>query len=211
MKSVFITGGIGSGKSEVCRYLAWRGVPVYDADSETKALYERDPALVSRLCDALGQPLCDADGRLDRRRLAALVFHDEAALATLERIVHPAVLADFLRWRDAQEERAHEGNVPFVVMESAIVLDKALFHGIADRVILVDAPLEVRIARAAARDGVEPEAIRARAAAQHFPASAAAGLSGCRIDAVITNTGSLDELHAATDRVFAGLWTIPER
>lgn len=200
MKTVFITGGIGSGKSEVCRYLTWQGVPVYDSDAETKALYDRDPALVSRLSDALGCPLRSADGRLDRRKLASLIFNDSAALATLEGIVHPAVLEDFLHWRDAQDDTPHYGSVSFVVMESALVLDKPLFRGVADRIILVEAPLELRIARAAARDGASPDAIRARIAAQS-PTSQA-----LPVDAVISNTGTIDDLHAATDRVFAALW-----
>lgn len=200
MKTVFITGGIGSGKSEVCRYLAWQGIPVYDSDAETKTLYERDPVLVSHLEEALGQPLRGDDGRLDRRKLASLIFNDSTARATLEGIVHPAVLEDFLRWRDAQDETPHYGSVPFVVMESALVLDKPIFRGIADRIILVEAPLELRIARAAARDGASPEAILARIASQ-TPTSQA-----LPVDAVIPNTGTLDELHAVTDRVFATLW-----
>lgn len=203
MKTVFITGGIGSGKSEVCRYLSWQGVPVYDSDAETKALYERDPALLPRLEEALGQPLRAGDGRLDRRKLASLIFGNAGALATLESIVHPAVLADFLRWKLAQDDTPHYGRVPFVVMESAIVCDKALFRGVADRIILVEAPLELRIARAAARDGASPDAIRTRIAAQ------ASGNQVLPIDAIIPNNGSLEELHAATDRVFAGLWTLP--
>ena len=64
METVIITGGIGSGKSRVCAYLASRGVPVYDSDARTKSLYERHPDLVDRMEEALGVPLRDAQGSL---------------------------------------------------------------------------------------------------------------------------------------------------
>ena len=194
MKTVFITGGIGSGKSEVCRYLAWQGIPVYDSDRETKSLYDRDPDLTGRLSAALGIPLRDGDGRLDRGRLAALVFRNPAALETLEGIVHPAVRDDFIAWRERQD-----GSVPFVVMESAIAAEKPLFRDLADKVVRVEAPEAVRLSRAAARDGVSPEAIRARMKNQPTDNQL------LPIDYILRNDGTLDELHAAADRLLAAL------
>ena len=99
MKTLVVTGGIGSGKSLVCSFLAERGLPVYDSDSRTKMLYDSSPELLARIGDAVGTDVTGADGRLDRKRLASVVFSDGERLEALERVVHPAVLDDFYRWK----------------------------------------------------------------------------------------------------------------
>jgi len=184
MKTVLITGGIGSGKSEVCRRILSRGYPVYDSDTRAKCLYDEVPGLPARVDAALGGGVLDAGGRVDRRALAAAVFADPAALRKLEAVIHPEVLADFLRWRDAQEADA-------VFMESAIAGSSPLFAGLFDAVILVDAPEDIRVERACRRDSSRREAVRERVRAQDFGA--------LRPDAVIFNDGNLQELHARTD------------
>ena len=98
MKTVILTGGIGSGKSAVCACLRARGVPVYDSDSRTKSLYDRDPALVGRLESVLGTGLRTAEGRLDRRRLAEVIFSDPDRRAAVEAGGPPAAPAGFRRW-----------------------------------------------------------------------------------------------------------------
>jgi dephospho-CoA kinase len=199
MKTVILTGGIGSGKSAVCACLRARGVPVYDSDSRTKSLYDRDPALVGRLEAVLGVGLRTADGRLDRRRLAGLIFSDPARKAAVEAIVHPAVLADFRRWKRWQRPKGWTyGPVPFVVLESAIILSCPVFDGIGDRTVLVDADEEVRLRRAVARDGSDPEDVLRRIRQQHFDLS--------RVDAVLRNDASLEALSVETDRVFLNLF-----
>jgi dephospho-CoA kinase len=199
MKTVILTGGMGSGKSAVCAVLKARGVPVYDSDSRTKSLYDRDPALVGALEAALGTGLRAADGRLDRAKLASLIFQDPALKATVEAIVHPAVLADFRRWKRWHRPKGWTyGPVPFVVLESAIILSCPVFDGVGDRTVLVDASEEVRLARAVARDGSAPEAVLRRIRQQRFDLS--------RVDAVIPNDGSLEDLAAAADRVFLNLF-----
>ena len=199
MKTVILTGGMGSGKSAVCAVLKARGVPVYDSDSRTKSLYDRDPALVGALEAALGTGLRAADGRLDRAKLASLIFQDPARKATVEAIVHPAVLADFRRWKRWHRPKGWTyGPVPFVVLESAIILSCPVFDGVGDRTVLVDASEEVRLARAVARDGSAPEAVLRRIRQQRFDLS--------RVDAVIPNDGSLEDLAAAADRVFLNLF-----
>ena len=144
MKTVLVTGGIGSGKSAVCAYLASRGVPVYDSDSRTKALYTSDPALLPALESALGISLRDASGKFDRHALAAVIFADTDARTTLEKIVYPAVLRDFLSWREACSHApwCGYGTVPFVVMESAVAAHKAPFDAVFDKIVAVAAPLE---------------------------------------------------------------------
>lgn len=193
MKTLVVTGGIGSGKSLVCQYLSQQGIPVYDADARTKRLYDEDPTLIPALEQALGLPLRDASGQWDRKALASAVFGDEKRLATLEAVVHPRVYDDFVRWRDSQPATA-----PFVVMESAIFLQKPLFRPLADRVLLVDAPEGVRLQRVASRDGMAPEAVRQRMAAQTVDASAA--------DAVVVNDGSPAELRTRVDEILKTIW-----
>ena len=193
MKTLVVTGGIGSGKSEVCALLSERGIPVYDSDARTKRLYDGDPTLVPALEQALGLSLRDAEGRLDRKALADAVFGDPARLSALEAIVHPRVYDDFVRWRDAQP-----ASVPFVVMESAIFLQKPLFRPLADRVLLVDAPEEMRLERVCGRDGLDPDAVRQRMRAQRVDAEAA--------DAVLVNDGSRTDLAARLGAVLETIW-----
>ena len=199
MKTVILTGGMGSGKSAVAAVLKARGVPVYDSDSRTKSLYDRDPALVGRLEEARGAGLRNAEGRLDRAKLASLIFSDPQRKAAVEAIVHPAVLEDFRRWKRWQRPKGWTyGPVPFVVLESAIILSCPVFDGVGDRTVLVDAPESVRLARSVARDGSDPESALRRIRGQRFDLS--------RVDAVLRNDGPLQALSAETDRVFLNLF-----
>lgn len=199
MKTVIVTGGIGSGKSAVCDLLRARGIPVYDSDRRVKELYDTVPGLVSRLESALGMVLRDAHGLLDRAALAARIFSDDAARQTLEAVVYPLVLEDFLAWRDRQ------AGVPFVVLESAVILSKPVFDGLADAVVVVTAPEPVRVARVMARDGLSAAAVRARLAAQQEPAAlldAARGSGPACPVHVLENAGTLEDLSAALDRLW---------
>ena len=187
MLTVIVTGGIGSGKSAVCALLRKRGIPVYDSDSRVKELYVCRRSLVPRLEKALGSPLRQADGTLDKACLAALIFSDEAARETLESIVYPILLKDFQSWRSRQK-------APFVVLESAIILTKPVFDGLADAVVLVDAPDELRIQRTMQRDGLSLEAVLRRISAQDIPME--------KVDVTLMNDGTLEDLSAAVERVF---------
>ena len=199
MKTVILTGGMGSGKSAVSALLKARGVPVYDSDSRTKTLYDRNPALVGRLEAVLDTGLRAADGRLDRTKLASFIFSDPAKKAAVEAAVHPAVLEDFRRWKRWQRPKGWTyGPVPFVVLESAIILSCPVFDGVGDRTVLVDAPEAVRLTRAVARDGSDPEAALRRIQSQRFDLA--------RVDAVLRNDDTLDALAAETDRVFLNLF-----
>lgn len=155
-----VTGGIGSGKSVVCRLLQMLGVPVYDSDSRAKWLMANSLSLRERLCARFGAEIYEG-GVLQRRVLAERVFSDTEALAALNAIVHPAVAEDFCVW---SAEREAEG-ADVVVLESAILLSSG-FDRFVDRCVAVVAPEELRVARAVARDGASVEQIEARIAAQ---------------------------------------------
>lgn len=130
MRTVLVTGAIGSGKSEVCRYLASKGYPVYDSDSRTKALYDKVPWLKSKIEETLGVPFSGI----------SIIFRDDAKREALEALVYPLVVADFNEWRDAQD-------CGTVFLESALALDKPAFDGLYDEVLLVEADKEKRALR----------------------------------------------------------------
>ncbi len=194
--TVLITGGIGSGKSEVSGYLESQGVPVYDSDSRTKRLY--DGELGKRLEKAFGQSLRDSSGKIDFKLIASLIFNDKHSLEKLETLVHPAVIEDFERWSedvlDSSDWKGYAGTKPFVCMESAIALEKPLFAGRFNAVVAVTASEETRIRRACHRDGCDPEKIKERIKCQHSDCSKA--------DYIINNDGSQEELTAEVDKVF---------
>ncbi len=158
------TGGIGSGKSYVSRIFEQLGYPVYFSDDRAKLLYDTDKKLLGQMVDLLGEDILK-DGRLDRGVVASKIFGDTELLAKVESFVHPAVLADFERWKG--EICRDETNVPeFVIFESAILLETPLVKGCADKIMTVVAPYELRIERVIERDNASREQIEARIAKQ---------------------------------------------
>lgn len=130
MRTVLVTGPIGSGKSEVCRYLASEGYPVYDCDSRTKALYESVPGLKERIEKALGIKWSEI----------GVIFTDASRRETLEKMVYPLLIEDINAWKASLE-----GDLAFI--ESAIALQKPQLDGLYDLVLMVTAPLSVREGR----------------------------------------------------------------
>ncbi|MEG1404991.1 MAG: dephospho-CoA kinase [Alistipes sp.] len=155
MIKVGITGGIGSGKSTVCRLFAQRGVAVYDSDAAAKRLMSE--ALRPQIIALFGAAAYDG-GQLDRAYLARRVFGDPQALSALNDVVHPAVKADFEAWCGQQQG-------DYVLLESAILFESG-FDALVDRTLAVLAPLEVRMERTCRRDDVCEEEVRRRMAAQ---------------------------------------------
>lgn len=153
MYKVGLTGGIGSGKSKVAEFLRDREVAIYDSDSRAKELMMSNEALREALIAEFGPECYTADG-INRAWLAQRVFNNEAELARLNAIVHPAVMRDFAEWAEAQE-----GN--YVVLESAILLEAGLESHV-DVVVAVMAPKELRLERAMLRDGASREQIEER-------------------------------------------------
>ena len=152
------TGGIGSGKTYVVKAFEGLGVPGYDCDARAKELYDEDAGLLADVAAIAGEDVI-VDGRLDRGRLAARIFSDRDMLARIESFVHPAVTRDFYRWLEVQ-------NSKLVIFESAILLDKPYLRDMADFVLVVTAPEELRIERVMARDGLPRDAVERRMANQ---------------------------------------------
>ena len=156
MRTLAVTGGIGSGKSYVVRMFAALGIPVYDADSRTKRLYDEDRGLLGALQALLG-PALVKDGRLDRQYMAGRIFSDRGLLEKVEALVFPEVIKDFRAWKESSGLEA-----PFVIMESAVYLEKPVLAGMADKVLTVVCPLDIRIERVMTRSAMSREQVLAR-------------------------------------------------
>jgi len=144
MMVVGITGGIGSGKSIVCSVFNALGIPVYDADTEAKKLYEI-PEVIEEVKKTFGGKFFTASGDLDKKKFAGLVFSDEVSLKKINAIIHPFVKKNFKIWK-----KANGGN-PYMLKEAAILFESGTNKG-CDKVITVTAPEALRIQRILARD-----------------------------------------------------------
>lgn len=153
MYKIGITGGIGSGKSTVCRMFCEHGIAVYDSDSRAKKLMQESGAIRQQLIEVFGEECYNAEG-LNRPYLARCVFGDKDALHRLNSIVHPAVRADFRRWAEEQQSA-------YVIMESAILFE-AGFETEVDTTLAVLAPKSMRVERTMQRDGVTREEVEQR-------------------------------------------------
>lgn len=179
-----ITGGIGSGKSYVAQMLQARwDVPVYDCDSEAKRLTAESDDIRTALTQLVGDHLWQ-QGQMQKPVLAAYLFASPEHAAQVNAIIHPAVRRDFLRWTDAHSRS------PVVAIESAILCESG-FHTLVDSILLVDAPLEVRLQRAMLRDGASRQQVMARMARQ----DSAQARQLARF--TVTNDGGNDQLLQA--------------
>lgn len=153
MFTVGVTGGIGSGKSTVCRIFSVLGIPVFSSDGEGRRLLECDPAVREALLGAFGTAVL-VNGHTDRKALATLVFDDPEALARLNAIIHPAVRSAFAAWAAGQQ-------APYVINEAAILVETGTYKQL-DHLITVEAPEQQRIYRVVLRDGTTEQAVAAR-------------------------------------------------
>jgi len=151
------TGGIGTGKSYVVRIFSALGIPAYIADNRAKELYNKDSSIIVKLVELLGEDIL-IDGKLQKSVMAQKIFSNKELLKKVNQIVHPRLLEDFYEWRDQQMRRG----ASMIVFESAIFLETPLFHLIADKVIVVTAPLEIRIKRIIKRDKISENLVQQR-------------------------------------------------
>ncbi|HVM02682.1 MAG TPA: dephospho-CoA kinase, partial [Acidimicrobiales bacterium] len=203
MLVVGLTGGIGSGKSTVAALLARRGAVTIDVDVLARAAVEPDGPAYREVVERFGAGVVAADGRLDRARLASLVFADPAARRDLEAIVHPAVRAGVAR-RVAELAAGGDGDAVVVVVEIPLLAESPASRAGLGAVIVVDCPEEVAVARLVAARGMSEADARARIAAQASREERLA-LAGFVVD----NSGSPDDLAAEVDRCWAWLEGLP--
>jgi len=157
-----LTGGIGCGKSTVGRMFSENGRLVLSADNIANDLTSRDPEVRSNLSRVFGANTFLSDGSLSRKKLADKVFRDAALLKKLNAIIHPKVI-DCIRKQ--VRSLPHESSFPFVVVEAPLIYE-ARMEAIFDYIIVVDAPLEERIARVMARDNVPKSEVLRRIRSQ---------------------------------------------
>jgi dephospho-CoA kinase len=153
-KIIGLTGGIGSGKSTIANYIASKGIPVYIADEEAKKLMQL-PEVITSVQSIFSENVLDEFGKLDRKKIADLVFNSPTQLTQLNNIVHPLVKNHFIEWL-----KIHS-NAPYVIKEVAILFETG-GNTACDKVILVTAPEEIRIERVMKRDNVSKETIVSR-------------------------------------------------
>ena len=152
-KIIGLTGGIGSGKTTVARYIASQGIPVYIADEEAKKIMDTSEVL-KLIAETFGANLIE-NGTINRQKLAQLVFKNPEKLQQLNNIIHPKVKKDFDNW--VQKHHNH----PFIVKEAAILFESGSYK-YCDKIITVTAPKSVRLQRVMQRDGVSEDQVQAR-------------------------------------------------
>lgn len=157
MKFIGITGGIGSGKSFVAQIIERMGYPVFNADKEARILMNSHPIISETLIDWFGKEIY-SNGELNREKMATLIFHDEQMRSKVNQLVHPLVREAFVNWASSQ-------NKPLVFNEAAILYETDAYKKFHE-IILVTAPLSLRITRVMKRDGISEEQIRDRMEAQ---------------------------------------------
>ncbi len=139
-----ITGGIGSGKTFICKKFQEFGVPVYNADERAKFLMENDVVLKQQLIDHFGENIF-IDLKLNKKLLASLIFNDKKELAFINSVVHPAVERDVESWKEKHK------NEKYLIKEAALLFENGTYKNL-DKTILVHAPQDERILRVMQRD-----------------------------------------------------------
>jgi dephospho-CoA kinase len=148
-----ITGGIGSGKTSVCRVFEVLGIPTFSADREASKLMEKDKEIVEKINSIVGKDLYSS-GSLDRMELATIIFNDDNLLKKINSVVHPAVFKAFEKWTISQTGS-------YVIMEAAILFESGAAEFV-DRVATVAAPVEQRVQRVILRNKLSREQVMER-------------------------------------------------
>ena len=201
MHVIGLTGGIGSGKSTVSAALVARGAVLIDADAITRELQEPGEPVFDAMVERFGAGVVAEDGSLDRQAVADIVFTDPGALADLNAIVHPAVGAEI----GARLEAAHRARPEVVILDVPLLVESG--RDDMAGIVVVDVDPELAIERLVRDRGFTEGDARARIANQADRNQRVAAA-----DLVVDNSGSLDDLEAEIDRVWAwitGLSTSP--
>jgi len=156
--AVGITGGMGSGKSTICKVFALLGAPVFEADIVAKELINSNSEIKEKLIELFGSDIYFQTGQLNRQKLAGYIFNNNGLREKVNQIVHPEVRNAYKAWKTRQQ-------TSYVIHEAAILFESG-FYKLMDFTILVSAPEEMRIERVVKRDDVLVEQIKARMAMQ---------------------------------------------
>jgi dephospho-CoA kinase len=185
---VGLTGGIGSGKTAASDYLASKGITVVDADLASRVIVQPGQPALARIAERFGADKLNTDGTLNRAALRTVVFADKQALKDLEAITHPAIRDELVRQLQAAQS-------PYVLLVSPLLLETNQ-HELVDRILLIDVPEDVQVARTAQRDQVAASQVKAIMDAQ-MPRQQRRG----RADDIVVNDSTLDALHETLDRL----------
>ena len=156
MRLIGITGGIGSGKTTVCRIFESMGIPVYYADIEAKKLMNFDKNLKHSIKALLGDEAYHINGRLNRKWVASRIFSDKSLLEKINRLVHPAVKTDVKRWLEELPKK-----YSYALQEAALLVENGSYKAL-DGLISVSAPKDLRIQRVVKRDKTTIAAVQSR-------------------------------------------------
>ena len=151
---VGVTGGIGSGKSTVCKIFRLLGVPVFEADKVAKELINSNSKIKRELINLFGEDIYMANGLVNRKKLADIIFNDDIQLAKINELVHPIVREEFLKWEKLQKTK-------YVIHEAAILFESG-FYKIMDFTILVSTNKNERVKRVMKRDNIPEELVLER-------------------------------------------------
>lgn len=189
MLTIGLTGGIGSGKSEVARIFNQLGAPVIDADVIAHQLVEPGTEALSEVVGVFGEAILTSEDVLDRAKLAGVIFNSPEMKLQLETIIHPRVREQIKAYKDANN------NEPYIIVVIPLLLESGQ-RDLVDRVLIVNAAESVRIQRVLARDGRGEEQIRSiiQSQADDEERHAAA-------DDNIDNSGSLDDLQRSVHKL----------
>ncbi len=146
MKKIGITGGIGSGKSTVCKIFESLGIPVYYADNEARSLTNNHPDIINGFRKLFGDDIY-INGELNRKKVGESAFRDKKLLANLNKLIHPVVAEHFDNWYQ------QHSNSAYILKEAAILFESGAYKQV-DKIITVTAPEELRIKRVMERDGI---------------------------------------------------------
>ncbi len=186
---VGLTGGIGSGKSLVANMFADRGASIVDTDQIAHSLTTPNGAAMPAILAEFGAQMADSHGAMDRAKMRELVFREPAAKRRLEAILHPMI-------RDATLAAAADASGPYVMLAIPLLVESGSWKQRVNRVLVVDCPEEVQVARVMARNGLAEDQVRAIMAAQVPRAVRLAAA-----DDVIDNGGRIESLTPQVDRL----------
>lgn len=196
MRVLGLTGGVAAGKSTAAAWFRAHGVPVVDADQAARDILAPGSEGLAEVVAAFGPQVLDAHGQLDRPAMRARIFSDPAARRTLEAITHPRI-------RALLAERLADAAGPYVVLDVPLLIESPPLRALVDRVLVIDVPEAVQLARLMARDGMDRASAQAMIDAQARRADRLAGA-----DDVADNSGppaalaqALEILHARYSRL----------